>query len=219
MSETATNRATDALRTLIFSGDLPPGSDHLEAELAERLGISRTPVREALTRLEAQGLVHIRPRRGARIVGLSPGDMNDVYEVLTALESAAAGRAAARGLSDEALKPLQMAIDAMDAALEKSDLESWAQADDDFHAALVIASGNKRLVEATALYSDQVRRARMVTLRLRPIPHRSNEDHRAVLAAIRAGDARAAHRLHEAHREGARLLLTDLLEAHQLNWV
>ncbi|MEM9349962.1 MAG: FCD domain-containing protein, partial [Pseudomonadota bacterium] len=84
---------------------------------------------------------------------------------------------------------------------------------------LVEASGNPRLEEAVALYADQVRRARMVTLRLRPIPHRSNEDHRAVLAAIRAGDARAAHRLHEAHREGARLLLTDLLKAHQLSWV
>lgn len=219
MSETATARATEALRSLIFQGELPPGSDHLETELAERLGISRTPVREALARLEGQGLVRIRPRRGARIVGLSPQDMNDIYEVLTALEAAAAARAASRQLPERALAPLQMAIDAMEAALDAGELEAWAAADDAFHAALVAASGNPRLKEAVALYSDQVRRARMVTLRLRPVPYRSNEDHRAVLAAIRAGDARAAHRLHEAHREAARLLLTDLLKAHQLSWV
>ncbi|MEM6896465.1 MAG: GntR family transcriptional regulator [Pseudomonadota bacterium] len=219
MSDTATLRATDALRQLIFKGELPPGSDHLETELATRLGLSRTPVREALTRLEAQGLVHIRPRRGARIVGLSPGDMNDIYEVLTALEAAAAGRAASRGLSADELEPLQNAIDAMEDALAAQDLDAWAAADDAYHEALVHASGNRRLAEAAALYTDQVRRARMVTLRLRPMPHRSNEDHRAVLAAIRAGDAVAAHRLHEAHREAARLLLIDLLKTHQLNWV
>ncbi|MEM8592824.1 MAG: GntR family transcriptional regulator [Pseudomonadota bacterium] len=219
MSETATSRATQALRSLIFSGELPPGSDHLEAELADRLGISRTPVREALTRLEAQGLVSIRPRRGARIVGLSPGDMNDIYEVLTALEAAAAGRAASRDLSEDELAPLQNAINAMDAALAADNLDAWAIADDAFHAALVEASGNRRLVQATALYTDQVRRARLMTLRLRPIPLRSNEDHRAVLGAIRDGNASEAFRLHEAHREGARLLLTDLLKAHQLSWV
>lgn len=219
MSETATARATEALRALIFSGALPPGSDHLEAELAQRLGLSRTPVREALTRLEGQGLVSIRPRRGARIVGLSPADMNDIYEVLTTLEAAAAGRAAQRALSDADLQPLQRAIDAMDAALDANDLEAWAEADDAFHLALVAASGNARMVEAAQLYADQVRRARMMTLRLRPPPTRSNNDHRAVLAAIKAGDARAAAGLHERHRDGARLLLTDLLRAHQLNWL
>ncbi|MEO1705216.1 MAG: GntR family transcriptional regulator [Pseudomonadota bacterium] len=219
MTETATTRATDALRTLIFAGELPPGSDHLEAELAERLGISRTPVREALARLEAQGLVTIRPRRGARIVGLSPEDMDEIYAVLTVLEAAAAGKAAARGLGDDALAPMRAAIDAMDRALAEGDLEAWATADDAFHSALVAASGNRRLGEAVSLYADQVRRARMVTLRLRPIPHRSNEDHRAVLAAIEAGDPAAAQRIHEQHRETARSLLTELLKSHQLSRV
>lgn len=219
MTDTATSRATDALRTMIFSGVLPPGSDHLEAELAERLGLSRTPVREALTRLEGQGLVTIRPRRGARIVGLSPADMNDIYQVLTALEAAAAGLAAARALPEEELAPMTAATDAMDAALEVGDLEAWAAGDDAFHAGLVAASGNPRLVEATQLYGDQVRRARMMTLRLRPPPYRSNTEHRAVLAAIRSGDAATAEKLHRQHREGARQLLTDLLKTHQLNWL
>ncbi|MEL6609243.1 MAG: GntR family transcriptional regulator [Pseudomonadota bacterium] len=219
MADSATLRAVEALREQIFSGALPPGSDHLEAELAEHLGMSRTPVREALTRLEAQGLVVLRPRRGARIVGLSPTDMDEIYEVLTALEATAARRAAGRGLAPEDLAPMQTAIDAMDAALRANDLPAWADADDDFHRALVVASGNQRLIEAVARYSDQVRRARMVTLRLRPMPHASNEDHRAVLAAIAAGDAEAAWRRHEAHRSAARVLLIDLLDQHRLAWI
>ena len=176
-------------------------------------------MREALTKLQEQGLVAIRPRHGARIVGLSPEDMNEIYEVLTALEAAAAGHAAERGLTEQDLAPLQTAIDAMDHALEMKDLEAWATADDAFHSALVVASGNARMEEAAQIYADQVRRARMITLRLRPLPTRSNEDHRAVLAAIKAGDGKAARSLHEQHRDGARLLLTDLLKAHQLNWL
>ncbi len=219
MSESATTRATEALRKLIFDGSLPPGSDHLEAELAQRLGLSRTPVREAMGRLEAQGLITIRPRRGARIVGLSPEDMNDIYEVLTALEAAAAARAAGRRPTPDELAPMEEAIAAMNAALDARDLSGWAHADDNFHRALVAASGNQRLIEAVSLYVDQVRRARAVTLRLRPLPTRSNEDHEAVLAAIRRGDVQAANRIHSAHREAARALLIDLLKIHQLNWV
>lgn len=219
MSETATSRATDALRKLVFDGSLPPGSDHLEAELAERLQMSRTPIREALTRLEAQGLVTLRPRRGARIVGLSPADMNDIYEVLTALESTAAARAASRELTEDELAALESAISDMEAALAARDLMAWANADDAFHAALVAASGNRYLMDTVALYSDQVRRARMVTLNLRPLPQRSNDDHRSVLEAIRIRDRDAAYRLHHSHREQARLLLTELLRKHQLAWV
>ncbi|MEM9853691.1 MAG: GntR family transcriptional regulator [Pseudomonadota bacterium] len=219
MTGSATLKAAEALRELIFKGILPPGSDHLEAELADRLGLSRTPVREALARLEAQGLVSIRPRRGARVIGLSARDMDDVYEILTALEATAAARAAALRPADAALSPMERAIEEMDRALEIGDLDVWAAADEAFHSALVTLSGNGRLIEAAAIYADQVRRARMITLRLRPPPHRSNEDHRAVLAAIRAGDSDLAHRLHAGHREAARKLLTDLIRTHQLNQV
>ncbi|MEO0484546.1 MAG: GntR family transcriptional regulator [Pseudomonadota bacterium] len=215
----ATNRAVNELRELIFSATLPPGSDHLEAELAARLGLSRTPVREALARLEAQGLVQIRPRRGARIVGLSPTDMSEIYEVLTALEATAAAAAARRGLSAAELVPMAQAIEAMEDALGEPDLARWAVADDQFHHALVAASGNSRLVEAAGLYADQVRRARMMTLRLRPLPQKSNEDHRAVFAAIRAGDEATAFSVHKAHRERARALLTELLAEYQFPWL
>ena len=74
-----TQRAADEMRRLIFRGDLAAGSDHLETELAERFGMSRTPVREAALILEAQGLVAVRPRRGVRILSVSPDDMAEIY--------------------------------------------------------------------------------------------------------------------------------------------
>jgi len=202
---------------MIFSGVLAPGTTHLESTLAERLGVSRTPVREALLVLEAQGLVIVRPRRGAEVIALTPEDMNDVYEVITELEAYAAARAARRvadgALAPEKLADLSAAIDAMDAAVAQGDRQAWAAADEAFHAGLVAAAGNARLSSAVALSADQVHRARAQTLAARPLPEASNEDHRRVLSAIAAGHAEEARAVHRAHRDAARRLLVDLLAA------
>ncbi|MGL6180774.1 MAG: GntR family transcriptional regulator, partial [Aestuariivirga sp.] len=83
-------RAYRALKDLILGNQLPAGSQLLEQEAAQRLGMSRTPVREAMIRLEQDGVVEIRPRHGMRVLPVSSRDMREIYEVLTALESAAA---------------------------------------------------------------------------------------------------------------------------------
>ena len=206
-----TERAIRALRDLIFSGELSPGSDHLEAELAARLGMSRTPVREAALSLQAQGLVEVRPRRGLRVLGVSPQDMREIYDVLTLLESHAAERAAERRYEAHDLLALKAAIDDMDAALARDDLEAWVRADEAFHQELVRLGGNKRIEAIVAMMGDQVRRARAMTLYMRPSPLRSNADHRAVCAAIAAGQPEQARTLHESHRRAARDMLVDLL--------
>lgn len=207
----ATRRATRTLRELIVSGELAPGSDHRETDLARALGLSRTPVREAALVLESQGLVQVRPRRGVRILPVSPEDMNEIYEVLTELESLAAGRAAAAGYGPSDLAQLVAAIDAMETALAQGDRPGWAAADDRFHRELVRLGGNRRVIEICERMHDQVRRARALTLFLRPLPTRSNRDHRAVCAAIAAGDAAAARDLHRRHRDHARTMLVGLL--------
>lgn len=213
----STQRAIDALRSMIFSGDLPAGSDHLESELAVQLGMSRTPVREAALRLESQGLVQMRPRKGVRILPISPSDMREIYDVLTELESFAARRAAERGLSDTDLASLAQSIDDMDSALAQTALEDWAEADDRFHQELVQLGGNARVCAIVDLMNDQVRRARAVTLFMRPIPNQSNEDHRRVFEAIRRGDADEAAGTHRAHRQTAKVMMVDLLERHRLH--
>lgn len=148
--------AVDRLRALIFSGDLPSGSNHLEGELAARLGMSRTPVREALMVLASQGLIEVRPRHGIRILPVSATDMAEIYDVLTELESLAAARAACRGLEANDLAGMAQAIEDMDAALTADDRKAWAAADDQFHAELVRLGDNSRVSAIVGMMVDQV---------------------------------------------------------------
>ncbi len=211
--------AVEKLRELIFSGELPAGSDHLETELALRLGMSRTPVREAALTLEAQGLLEVRARKGVRILPISARDMEEIYDVLTELESMAAAQAAKQGYDAKALAPLAKTIADMEVALDSEDRAAWAAADDRFHNELVRLGGNSRVVAIVALMADQVRRARAVTLYMRPLPLKSNADHRAVLEAIRAGDAASAHAIHRSHRTNAKQTLVQILQTNRLHMV
>lgn len=208
----AAERAYRELRRRILDNALPAGTSLLEEEAALMLGLSRTPVREAMVRLAEEGLVEIRPRHGMRVKPISADDMREIYEVLAALEPKAAGLAARRGLAPAELAVLEEAVTAMDEALGRGDLAAWAEADEQFHLGLVRASGNRRLAATVGSFWDQAHRVRMATLRFRPLPTASNADHRAVVAAIRAGDAAAAEAMHRRHRETAAAMLVGLLE-------
>ncbi len=214
-----TQRATTVLRDMIVSNRLPAGASYLESELADMLGMSRTPVREAAMVLEAQGLVEVRPRRGIRILPLSAQDMREIYQILTELEGLAAEQAAARKLTKAEVKAVEKTLAEMEAALETDDRESWAAADKRFHALLLALSGNRRLEALVESYNDQVHRARMLTVRLRPSPVKSNRDHRALFEAIKAGDRRRARALHTAHRKEAMKLIIELLQKHGFHQV
>lgn len=204
------------IKRRILGSVYPPNAQALEQDLAADLGMSRTPVREALIRLEKEGLVEILPRHGMRVVPIALDDLREIYEVLTCLEAHAAARLAARRPSAAEVRPLAEAVEAMEAALLVPDLDAWAAADARFHGLLLELAGNRRMVALAATVADQAHRARMATLRLRPLPTRSNEDHRAVLAAIRAGDAETAGAVHRRHREAAMEMLTGILRAHAL---
>ena len=208
--------AVDKLRALIFSGELAAGTDHLESELAEVLGMSRTPVREAVVLLEAQGLLEVRPRKGVRIRRVSPDDMAEIYEILTELESLAAETAAKAGYTERELAGLKQSIEAMDEAIALQDREAWAIADDNFHQELVSLGRNVRLQAIATMMSDQVRRARLVTLYIRPEPTRSNFDHREVYDAILRGDPATARAVHHEHRANAKQVILELLNRHRL---
>lgn len=214
--KTITTQAMEQIRQLIFDGELAAGSDHLESELADRLGMSRTPVREATLMLAQQGLLEVRPRKGVRIATLSLRDMEEIYAVLTELESLAAEEAASSGYSHEDLVVLENAIEAMEEALAQGDREAWAIADDAFHAELVRLGNNSRVQSIVSMMANQVRRARAMTLYIRPLPLRSNEDHRAVYDAIKQGNAVEARQQHRIHRQHAREVLIDLLKKHKL---
>ncbi|MEJ8572867.1 GntR family transcriptional regulator [Microbaculum marinum] len=206
------DRAYAEIRRRILENEIRPGVQMLETEVADMLAMSRTPVREALIKLEEEGLVEVRPRHGMRVKPVSPEDMREIYDVLTSLEATAACLTARRNLSEDELAGFDAAVAAMDAALESGDLRAWAIADQAFHDHLVISSGNRRLQDIVATIRDQAHRVRMATLTLRPLPTASNDDHRAVVAAIRLGDADAARRIHREHRKRSGKMLVELLE-------
>lgn len=207
------------LKERILNNELPPGFQALEQELAAQLGMSRTPLREAVVRLAEDGLVELLPRRGMRVLPVSPDDMREIYELLGCLEATAAELLASQRLPADApvLQELGAAIDAMDRTLASDDLDGWAVADERFHAALLDGCGNRRLARMAFAVGDQSHRARMVTLRLRPKPVRSNADHRAVLDAIRAHDAGTAREVHRQHRLTGMHTLLGILETYRLN--
>jgi DNA-binding GntR family transcriptional regulator len=209
-----TQRAITQLREMIISNKLLPGSNHLEAELADLLGMSRTPVREAAIILEGQGLVEVKPRRGVRILPVSTVDLDEVYTILTELEALSAWHVANQGISPEDLEDMRDYLDEMEDALAEGDRIRWAHADDLFHRKLAIMSGNRRLETIVSTYSDQVHRARMLTLHIRPAPHSTIADHRALLDAIVAGDAEAARGLHRRHRTAAKEQMIALISSH-----
>jgi DNA-binding GntR family transcriptional regulator len=207
-SRTLAEAAYAYIRQRILDNVWPPGLHMLEQQLSAELSMSRTPVREALVRLQEEGLVEVIPRHGMRVLPVSAADMRDIYVVLTALESAAVELVTRRRPTDEELAPLLQSSQAMSDALASDDLDAWAAADERFH---------RHLVELVQNCWDRAHRARMVTLRLRPTPEHSTREHLEVVGMIRRGDAAGAFEAHRRHRDrGARELL-EILETHRLS--
>jgi len=204
------------IRQRILDNAWPPGHRALEQEIAQSLGMSRTPVREALIRLRNEGLVEVIPRHGMRVLPVSPTDMREIYEILGALECLAAELVAQRKPGSDELAPLVEASLAMDRALKADDLEAWAAADESFHAALVDLAGNRHLKATVANYWERAHRARMFTLRLRPKPVNSTKEHRQMVQQLRAGDVAAAVEVTRAHRERANRELLEIFERYKL---
>ena len=188
------------IRRHILDNVWAPGYQALEQEVALQLSMSRTPVREALIRLANEGLVQVIPRRGMRVLPVSPNDMKEIYEILTALEGMACELLAMQRPSQAQLKPLVEATRAMDVALQAEDLDAWAVADELFHERLVRLSGNSMLIDTVMTYWDRAHRARMFSLRLRPLPVNSTKEHMELVRLLKEGDAAAASGLHRRRR-------------------
>lgn len=208
--------AYDEVKKKILDNEYYPGFQALEQEIAKDLGVSRTPVREALIRLQHEGLVELIPRRGMRIVPVVPSDMKEIYDVLTSLESMAAELLARQKPDAKTLEPMKVATRDMEAALAEDDLEAWAKADERYHRSLIDLCGNRRLANMANTVRDQGHRARMVTLRLRDKPVASIDEHQQVLEAIERGDWQTARDVHYEHRKRASVELTNILEKYKL---
>lgn len=202
-----------ALKEAIRNNAFPPGYRGSEQEMAMRLGMSRTPVHEAIIRLQEEGFVRVLSKRGVLVCPLAPEDVREIYDVIIAIESVAAELLAL--LSEEERRPIADELEAatarMGAALRDGDLLAWASADDAFHRILVARCGNGRIGRIAQTVTDQAHRARMLTLKLRPKPTGSAAAHRRIIAAIRTGKSDDARLLAREHRVAARNELIPLI--------
>jgi GntR family transcriptional regulator, rspAB operon transcriptional repressor len=195
-----------AIRNLV----LPPGQAILEREISEALEMSRTPVREALVRLETEGMLTLVPRRGFIVAPIESGDLREIYAIIGTLDGLAIELAAERA-EDDLLLQLEAIIDSQEEALRSGDLKNWSSLDDEFHDRIVRCAGNQRLTGIIDSYADQSYRARLYTIAERPVPTRSIIEHRAILAAMKAKDGKAARMLMESHRSRAQKEILEVL--------
>ena len=199
-------RVYEHLREEILSERLEPGTELQEVPLSEELGVSRGPIREALGRLAAEGLVTVRPRRGAVVRSLSKDEFLELYQVREALEMMAV-RLAVPKLDAGDIAELEGLIDRMSAHAERAEVEEFFAANAAFHGRILAASGNTKLQELYAQLLGQMGRFRMRSLTLRGNLQRSVAEHRAILRAAKRGDAdRAAYLMSEHIRVPQRLL-------------
>jgi DNA-binding GntR family transcriptional regulator len=196
-------QAYHVIKQQIITSELPLGAQISDRDIAERLRVSRTPVREAVLLLQREGFLEITPRRGLRILPLSVEDMCEVYDILTALETLAAGLAAERRPGAAELEPLTEAVRTMEAALQTQDVIAWITADERFHRTLLELSGNRRLARIGLSCRDQVQRAHLVAQRLRPLPGASVKAHARLIGLIRRGEAQKARESHYKQRVSA----------------
>ena len=190
-------RVYDFLREEILSERLRPGAELQEVALSEELGVSRGPIREAIGRLAAEGLVTVRPRRGAVVRSLSKDEFLELYQVREALEMMAV-RLAVPKLAAGDIDELEALIAEMSGHAEHEEVGEFFEANMAFHARLVEASGNATLQVLYGQLVGRMGRYRMRSLTLRGNLQRSVAEHGAILRAAKRGDAdRAAHLMSE----------------------
>lgn len=181
----------EAIEEEVATGKLKPGTHLDEVELAERFGVSRTPIRETLSLLAGEGLVEIRPRRGAVVAQLSPHRLVEMFEVMAELEAMCA-RLAARRAKENELETLAETHEKCREAAALRDPDAYFYANEEFHRAIYDASHNAYLCEQALVLQRKLRPYRRLQLRVRNRMQRSLEEHQGIVDAIHAGDAERA---------------------------
>ncbi len=202
----------EALREAIRNGVLQPGERLMEIQLAEELGVSRTPVREAVRKLELEGYVIMMPRRGTYVADLSIRDINEVFEIRTSLESLASGLAAER-ITEEELERLQRLLVSIGTHIASGDMEKIVATDTEFHELLYQASRNQRLIGIISNLREQLTRFRTTSMSFPGRLAATLEEHREIVEAIAQGDVKAARKTAERHMERSEQTLLASMEA------
>ena len=205
----------ESLREAIINGHLKPGERMMEIQLADEMGVSRTPVREAIRKLELEGFVVMIPRKGAYVAGISLKDIADVFEIRAALESLAAALAAER-ITEEELEALERSLVKVAECTEANDLEALITVDTDFHDILYKASRNERLVQIVSNLREQIQRFRMTSLSQPGRMKVALEEHRNLVEALSERNIELARTLAREHIEFAESSMLEVIRTTEI---
>lgn len=198
------------IREAIINGVFAPGERLMEIQMADEMGVSRTPVREAIRKLEMEGFVVMIPRRGTYVSNMSIKDINDVYEIRTSLDILAAGLAAER-INDDELEELQRLLVQVGHAIDSGDMEKVLEADSAFHDVLYKASRNERLRNIINNLREQITVIRGVSMSYPGRLKDTQEEHRLLVESIAARDVEKSQEAARIHLENAEKTLMEAM--------
>ena len=181
----------DKISSHILNGKYKRGEELVESSIGKELGISRTPVREAIRQLELEGLVQLVPNKGAFVTGISEKDVRDIYLIRARLEGLAA-RMAAKNITPELLDAMEETVVLSEYHAKKEHYEQVCEMDSKFHKLLYKASGSRILEHTLTDFHQYVQRVRMASIMKKRRMEKSNDEHDAILTAIREHDEEKA---------------------------
>lgn len=201
----------NTLRQAILTGELKPGERLMEIHLANRLGVSRTPIREAIRKLELEGLVIMIPRRGAEVAQITEKSLKDVLEVRRHLDALCAELACDR-ISEEEIERLKKACAEFESATATHDAKVIARADVELHDIIVRATNNERLISIVNNLSEQMYRYRFEYIKDESQHPRLVQEHREILDSIIKKDKASASKAARIHIDNQELSIMKQIQ-------
>lgn len=208
------NVVFQTLRTAILKGDLKPGERLMELQLAAKLGVSRTPIREAIRMLEKEGLAKTVPRKGAHVSKMTEKDMEDVLEIRLALEELAV-RSSCKKMTDEQLKELEQAMKEFDEATKGDDIREIAEADVKFHDVIYHSADNPKLLSMLNNLREQMYRYRVEYLKDRDEYPKLREEHHMMYEDLKNKDEDGVTKKLKEHLENQNKAVREMIREQE----
>lgn len=205
----------NTLREAIIVGELKPGERLMEVQLADKMGVSRTPVREAIRKLELEGLVEMLPRKGAHVADLSVKDIMDVLEVRSTLDGLASSLSAAR-ITDEEIKELKHIHTQFVNYVEKDNMQGLIKKDVEFHDIIYRSSRNDKLIQISSNLREQVQRFRVIYIKDYSSSRELIKEHNEICDAITRRDSDAAMNCAHKHIKNQEETIIKAIKKNQL---
>lgn len=202
------------LREAILKGELKPGERLMELQLASRLGVSRTPIREAIRMLELEGLAVTVPRKGAEVARMTEKDMEDVLQIRKALDELAVGLAC-DNMTEDGLKQLYAALKNFEKSTKTKDVKKIAQADVEFHDSIYQAADNPKLMTMLNNLREQMYRYRVEYLKNDSVYPRLVEEHKEIYEGLKRKDKETVVKIVSYHVVNQEMVVKNIIHEQE----